>query len=149
MPLTPNGFTVLEPGSPALTTVTVAGAPFVVWKPAARAVRHLVTFLNAVEPVKEAGWDGGHAHRLQRGSSTKWSEHAAGTAIDWNASQHPMGVDGAPGWTADQERVIRRYLGTTVGKLWRWGADFSRPDSMHFELRSREMWDATDGWWKK
>lgn len=149
MPTTPNGFTVLDPGSPQLVTLDVHGRPFVVWKPAQRAVRHLVTFLHAVEPVTEAGWDGGHAKRPPRGSSTGWSEHAAGTALDWNASQHPRGAARDAGWTDDQVRVIRWYLQTTIGRLWRWGNDFrTTPDPMHFELRSKQLWDDTPGWWK-
>lgn len=148
MATTRAGFTVLDPKSDALTTIRVADVPIVCWKPAAKAVKHLATFLTAVEPIREAGWDGGYAHRLVRGSTSVWSEHAGAVAIDWNASQHPLGVAGEPGWTTDQERVIRWYLRTTIGRLWVWGADFRRPDSMHFQLRDRKLWDETAGWWK-
>jgi hypothetical protein len=150
MPTTPNGFTVLAPGSKDLGRIDVHGVPFVVWRPTLRIVKHLTTFLHSVEPVTEVGWDGGHAHRLIRGSKTQWSEHASGTAIDWNASQHPMGVDGTPGWSDDQERVIRWYLNTTVGQMWEWGADYKREDSMHFCLKSRAQWDRAvkaKMWW--
>ena len=149
MPKTANGFTVLEPTSPDLATITIGGTAVKVWRPAAKAFLELGRFLHAVEPITEPGWDGGYAHRLVRGSSTTWSEHAAGTALDWNASQHPMGVDGEPGWTRDQVRVIRWWLGRPLGRLFEWGADYKRPDSMHFCLRDRALWDATDGWWRK
>lgn len=147
--LTRNGFTVLDPGSPDLKRLEFKGVPIVVWRPAAKAVEHLVRFLDAVEPITEAGWDGGHSKRLVRGSKDAWSEHSSGTALDWNASQHPMGAAQYAGWTDDQVRVIRWYLNTTtMGKLWRWGADFGRPDPMHFELRSRTVWDNAEGWFK-
>ena len=152
MALTGNGFTVISEGSPTLVKFHVRTVPFVVAKPYLKAAQHLTKFLAAVEPVTEAGWDGGYAHRLVRGSTTTWSEHASGTAIDWNASQHPMGVKGEPGWTADQERVIRWYLATQIGQMWEWGADYSRPDSMHFCLKDRKVWDAavkSGQWWTK
>ena len=149
MATTPNGFTVLEPGSKDLARLDVHGVPFVVWRPAVPAFRHLTDFLHAVEPVTEPGWDGGYAHRLIRGSTDRWSEHASGTAIDWNASQHPMGVKGAPGWTPDQVRVIRWWLATPVGRLFRWGIDFSRPDGMHFEVRDKATWDRISKRWQK
>jgi hypothetical protein len=150
MPNTPNGFPVLEPDSPLLVTFKVADvAPFRVARLALPLVKHLTKYLHALEPVTEAGWDGGYAHRLRRGSTTSWSEHAAGTAIDWNASQHPMGAARYAGWDATQVRMIRWYLGTSAGRLWRWGADFDRPDSMHFELESYAAWKASEGWWKK
>lgn len=139
MPKTPNGYPVIAPGDvDELTTVLkVGGASFRVAKAHAASFKALLTFLDAVEPFAEPGWDGGYAHRLQRGSSTKWSEHAAGTAIDTNASQHPMGGARYGGWTADQVRVIRWYLKTSAhGRRMEWGADFDRPDPMHFQLKA-------------
>lgn len=149
MATTRNGFTVQPEGSKNLAKLDVDGVPFVMWKPTIKLVRHITTFLNAVEPVKEAGWDGGYAHRPVRGSNTTPSEHSAGTAFDWNASQHPRGGSRYGGWSTEQVRVIRWYLGTNPGKQWKWGADFTTTvDPMHFELRSKALWDETDDWWK-
>lgn len=144
MPKTRNGFDVQEPGSPNLDKFAYGGSTFVVWKPALSIVKHFANFLDSLEPAKETGWDGAYAHRKVRGSTTVWSEHAAGTAFDWNASQHPQGASRTAGWDAVQVRMIRWYLDETIrGKLWRWGADFTTtPDPMHFEIRSRTTWDA-------
>lgn len=141
--MTRNGFTVQVPGSANLTKFMMGPSTFVVWKPAVSIIRHFTNYLDAVEPVKENGWDGAYAHRKIAGT-TVWSEHAAGTAFDWNASQHPQDAARYAGWDATQVRMIRWYLDETVrGKLWRWGADFSTtPDPMHFELKSIESWNA-------
>lgn len=148
MEKTPNGFAVLEPGSRDLARLDVHGVPFIVWRPAVPAFKHLTDFLHAVEPVNEPGWDGGHAHRRVRGGSS-WSEHAGGVAIDWNASQHPMGAAPTAGWTPEQVRVIRWWLATPTGRLFRWGADFRRPDGMHFEVRDKATWDRISVRWTK
>lgn len=152
-PKTPNGFHVIPPGSTLLTSFQEEGITIVCWKDAKRVMAHLANFLNAVESIKEVGWDGGYSHRLIRGSSTQWSEHSAGTALDWNASQHARGGARYGGFTKTQVDVIRWYLSTEVGKMWKWGADFqTTPDPMHFELRSKATWDAAkaDGkWWTK
>lgn len=145
MATTPNGFPVLEPSSPLLTTITVGKSktPIRVAKPYAKAVKYLCDFLDALEPITEPGWDGGYAHRMVRGSTSAWSEHSAGGTVDWNASQHPMGVAGYPGWNVTQVEAIRWFLAhTSVGRLFEWGADYKRPDSMHFSLKDRVLWDA-------
>lgn len=63
------------------------------------------------------------------------SNHASGTAMDLNATRHPMHVPTARTFTPAQVRAIRHRL-----KLYRglidWGGDW-RPenaDAMHFEL---------------
>jgi hypothetical protein len=69
-------------------------------------------------------WDGCYNPRFQRGSTTKISEHAWGTAVDLNAAQNPLG--GKVTWTPAFVKVWRD-LG------WNCGADWtSRKDGMHF-----------------
>ncbi len=76
--------------------------------------------------------DWSYAERPVRGSTTTLSNHASGTAIDVNATRHPLGVRGT--FTDDQEAEIRRLL-TFYGDTIRWGGDYSsRPDEMHFEI---------------
>lgn len=144
---TPNGFLVQEPSSPALGVFVRQGVPFKVWAPALPAFQWLTTFLDAVEPVTEPGWDGGYAYRKVAGTQV-WSEHAAGTAIDWNASQHGRGGSATQGWTADQARVIRWMLTRTQnGSYFEWGGDWKNPDPMHFELKSLDKWNAPGNPW--
>lgn len=137
---TPNGFRVLEPGDTDLATFQLAGKTITCRRSARTLMRRLAEFLHAVEPITEPGWDGVYAYRPVRDGVAP-SEHAAGTALDWNASQHPRGGGRYEGWTDTQVRMIRWYLGhTAAGRCFRWGADFSTTvDSMHFEVRSPEV----------
>lgn len=76
--------------------------------------------------------DWGYAERPIRGSSTTLSNHASGTALDLNATQHPLGVYNT--FTPVEQRKIRRRLAVYGGAI-RWGGDYSgRPDDMHFEI---------------
>lgn len=147
MSLTRNGFTVQEPGSKHLATVTRAGVIFRVWAPAAPAFEWLTTFLHHIEPVTQAGWDGGYAHRLIAGTNV-WSEHAAGVAIDWNASQHPLGTPKHTGWDPGAVGAIEWMLTKTLkGSFFEWGGHWSRPDPMHFELKHIDKWRAENNPW--
>lgn len=76
--------------------------------------------------------DWGYAERPIRGSTTTLSNHASGTALDLNATRHPLGKRGT--FTAAQAAAIRDQLRTYDGCI-RWGGDYSgRPDEMHFEI---------------
>jgi peptidoglycan hydrolase-like protein with peptidoglycan-binding domain len=80
------------------------------------------------------GQCGGFNPRKIAGSSS-WSRHAPGVAIDLNWRVHPMGRKNTfpPAKRAKIRSLLDRYSyrGTRV---IRWGADFSRPDDMHFEI---------------
>lgn len=77
--------------------------------------------------------DWGYAERPIRGSSTTLSNHASGTAFDYNATQHPLGVTGT--WTRAQKRKINKELRTTYEHVIRWGENYNgRVDGMHFEI---------------
>lgn len=74
------------------------------------------------------GWN----YRLIRGSSTSYSNHASGTAIDLNAPKHPLGRSGT--FSAAKVAQIRAILKYCEGVV-RWGGDYSgRKDEMHFEI---------------
>lgn len=76
--------------------------------------------------------DWGYAERTIRGSSTTLSNHASGTAIDLNATRHPLGKQGT--FTAGQASRIRKELAKYEGAI-RWGGDYhGRKDEMHFEI---------------
>jgi hypothetical protein len=81
----------------------------------------------------EWGW----AWRPIRGQSSGFSNHAAGCAIDLNATRHPRGVRST--FTAAQKRAVRKILASTFDaqtgrNVVRWGEDYrTTVDGMHFE----------------
>ena len=83
-----------------------------------------------VEPIDVASsW--GWAYRPVRGHDEGLSNHASGTAIDLNATVHPLGSSG----TFTDEQVARlRTLLDEVAPVLAWGGDFDRPDEMHVEI---------------
>lgn len=90
-----------------------------------------VESLTAQPQRDEWGW----APRNIIGSSTI-SNHASGTAMDLNATRHPLGVPTMATFTPRQVRAIRRRLRLYRGCL-RWGGDFqTRPDAMHVEVNA-------------
>jgi hypothetical protein len=100
----------------------------------------LIAFAHAfhlrVEPLR-AGWCWGYAPRKIRGSVSRVSNHASGTAIDVNAPRHPLGARGT--FTAAQTAEIRRLVRLTGGAL-RWGGDYAgRADEMHLEVVTTDV----------
>ena len=106
---------------------------------AKKAAPLLVTFAaefhNHIEPIDEGQLDDwGYHFRNVRGSTDKLSNHASGTAIDLNATKHPLGRAGtfSPMQTVMIQALCKKYG-------LRWGGDFrSRPDEMHFEVSVNE-----------
>lgn len=90
--------------------------------------------------------DWAYAYRPIRGRLTGFSNHASGTAIDLNATQHPRGVQGT--FTRSQTRILRtilsRYVDPQTGRcVIRWGQDYVHDpehgryvDGMHFEINA-------------
>lgn len=87
-------------------------------------------FHKRVEPL-HAGWCWGWADRMVRGSTTKISNHASGTAMDLNAPNHPLGHRGTfTDKQVGQIRAILREAGVVT-----WGGNYTqRVDEMHFEI---------------
>jgi hypothetical protein len=88
-------------------------------------------FHELIEPIDEGTFDDwGYAFRMVRGSNDRLSCHSSGTAIDLNATKHPLGKAG----TFPAEKIpMLRALAKKYGL--KWGGDFkSRPDDMHFEV---------------
>lgn len=83
-----------------------------------------------VEPVDvDSSW--GWAYREVRGD-VSLSNHASGTSIDLNATEHPLGETGT--FTPAQVEAIRGIL-AEVAPVVAWGGDFDgRVDEMHFEI---------------
>jgi hypothetical protein len=133
MAQTPNGFTVLNKREDCVEyrikdglTLPLAGGDY-----GTVLVRFLLRFDRKVEPLRTDttfGW----AYRTNTNDPTVFSEHAAGTAVDCNSTDHPNGATGT--FTADQEEEVRKALDNLDGVL-KWGADFRNiKDPMHFEL---------------
>jgi hypothetical protein len=87
-------------------------------------------FHQHIEPIDEGGLDDwGYCFRNVRGSSDKLSNHSSGTAIDLNATKHPLGHANtfSPMQTVLIQALCKKYSLT-------WGGNFKRPDEMHFEI---------------
>lgn len=95
-------------------------------------------FDREVEDLDQGADDWGYAERPVRGG-TDLSNHASGTAIDGNATKHPLGTEPSANFTREQVDAIHRILAATRVprgvQVVRWGGDYSgRKDGMHFEL---------------
>lgn len=128
MVVSQNGWRVLDL-PPRATT------PYVTGRVRPGDVDTILTWLgeqfNArVEHIRK-DWSWGWAPRPVRGSAVIWSNHASGTANDFNAPAHPLGKRGT--FTPKQVKAIRAILDELVGVVV-WGGDWGRPDEMHFEI---------------
>lgn len=131
MALTRLGWDVLEPGSnrlkslPWITGKVRSGDAYTILNELGR------RFNNEVEKIRK-DWSWGYAKRPVRGASVA-SEHSAGTAVDFNAPAHGLGLSGT--FSGAQVKAIRRILADLDGAV-RWGGDYAgRKDEMHFELK--------------
>lgn len=80
-----------------------------------------------------SGWCWGWFVKPIEGSSTV-SNHASGTAVDFNAPANPMGVPTRQVLTAEQIAECHK-LEDESDNVLRWGGDYvSRPDAMHWEI---------------
>jgi hypothetical protein len=84
--------------------------------------------VEALKPGHCWGW----LVRKIEGSST-WSNHSSATAWDLNAPEHPMGLAPEKTMSPAQIEACHAIERASDGVL-RWGGDFSRPDSMHWEI---------------
>ena len=87
-------------------------------------------FNELIEPIEGGTFDDwGFAYRDVRGVVGKLSNHASGTAIDLNATKHPLGKVG----TFEASKVpMLKALAKKYGLTW--GGEWTRPDPMHFEI---------------
>jgi len=93
-------------------------------------------FDKLVEDIEQGILDDwGYAERPIRGG-TELSNHASGTAIDLNATSHPLTTDPPANYTRAEIDAIHAILARTQGCV-RWGGDYSgRKDGMHFEINN-------------
>jgi hypothetical protein len=88
-------------------------------------------FHAQVEPIDEGKLDDwAYCYRPVRGTTDRLSNHSSGTAIDLNASKHPLGKEHT--FTGIQEVKIKELV-KKYGL--RWGGSYkTRKDEMHFEI---------------
>lgn len=133
-----NGWPALAADSPKLHTWKIPGAGRIRLRngSAGFLLAHLALWFDqriedVDNPVLLDDW--GYAFRPVRGYTTTLSNHASGTAMDLNATRHPLGKAGTFD-RADRTlitRRVRRFFGHTI----RWGGTYTgRKDEMHFEI---------------
>ena len=87
-------------------------------------------FNKLIEPLDIGADDWGYCYRMVRGTTDKLSNHSSGTAIDLNATKHPLGKVGT--FEAGKVPMIRA-LAKKYGLTW--GGDYkNRKVEMHFEI---------------
>lgn len=76
------------------------------------------------------GWN----YRAITGQTSGYSNHASGTALDFNAPKHPYRAVNT--FSEPQRRAIREML-ASLGGVVRWGGDYTgNHDDMHFEINA-------------
>jgi D-alanyl-D-alanine carboxypeptidase len=88
-------------------------------------------FHGWVEPIDVGQLDDwGYAFRMTRGSDKVLSNHSSGTAVDLNATKHPLGKSNT--FTKEQTNTIQLLI---VKYGLSWGGNYKRrKDEMHFEI---------------
>ena len=88
-------------------------------------------FHETIEPIDKGTLDDwGYAFRMIRGSTDSLSNHSSGTAIDLNATKHPLGKENtfSPENAAKCIALAKKYG-------CKWGGTYrNRKDGMHFEI---------------
>lgn len=120
------------PGTKVVLPVNKAAAPLLLW---------VAEQFNLRVEKLHPEWCWGWADRLVRGSTTRTSNHASGTAIDLNAPKHPRGTAPTANFTKGQLSAIHAILAEVNEdqRMVDWGGDYriSPKDGMHFELSSQ------------
>lgn len=76
--------------------------------------------------------DWGYAYRPVRGQASGFSNHASGTAIDLNATKHPLGT---LTFSSVKRALLLALMKPRYAGVLRWGGTYSgRKDQMHVEI---------------
>ena len=131
-----NGWPVGYPGSTiGIGTYTVEGTSIrlqVRSGDVATVLMYLAGRFNREVEALRAGYCGGYEYRKNVNNPSVWSNHASGTAIDLNWSDHPNGAKGT--FTSSEVSAIRAIL-AYCGDVVYWGGDYrGTTDEMHFEI---------------
>lgn len=130
IPDSPAGRALLD-SDPLIRNVTIPngmrkGDVAVVFRWLAREYDRRVERLTAGECW---GW---FVKKIEGGVS--YSNHASGTAVDFNAPDNPMGTGTTPKSMTTEQIAECHALEAESGYVLRWGGDFSRNDPMHWEI---------------
>lgn len=141
-----NGWPVLDQSETFKWVLPIQGAPrHLILRPgnAGFVLAHFALWYHErVQELNEGIWDEwGWAARAIRGSNTI-SNHASGTAIDLNATKHPLGAVGTLKFLLKRgtrqelaEVRINRVLRGIYENVIRGGLNYSgRKDEMHYEI---------------
>jgi len=87
-------------------------------------------FNELIEPLEGGALDDwGYCYRDVRNVPGKLSNHSSGTAIDLNASKHPLkSINTFEVAKVPMLKALAKKYGLT------WGGEWTRPDPMHFEI---------------
>jgi len=110
-------------------------------RPALDALERALKKLKTAHPelYKMLGTEGGMCYRRVRGASTP-SNHAAGTAIDFNVGGVLPEMDTTPETPALIPNGFVILYGFLHGEGFAWGAGYrSRADSMHWEISDETL----------
>jgi len=89
-------------------------------------------FHALIEPIDGGALDDwGYCYRMVRGTTDKLSNHSSGTAIDLNATKHPLAKAGT--FPAEKVPMIKA-LAKKYGLTWGGADNWKRKDEMHFEV---------------
>ena len=89
-------------------------------------------FHELIEPLDHGALDDwGYCYRMVRGDAAKLSNHASGTAIDLNATKHPLSKIGT--FSAEKVPMIQA-LTKKYGLTWGGSENWKRKDEMHWEV---------------
>ena len=133
--VTQNGYPVLEKSDTVSWSVNGVGFRTAPGRPTKLLQEFVRWFDRNVEPVSRGpgdDWSWSPPRQNKLGPST--SNHASGTAVDLNATLHPLGESGT--FTPRQRALIREKVREYGGEL-RWGGDYSTPDDMLFEVQRK------------
>lgn len=141
MPVSQNGYSACD--ATLIRYRAVPGTGIGVWvrdgAPGDLLVHVAARWHREVEPLHPAGqtldcW--GYAPRMIRGSTTTWSNHSSGTALDLRADSHPLGAVGT--FRPAQVAAIHQIIADCRHAV-RWGGDYTgRKDEMHVEILADE-----------
>jgi len=123
----------LVPGTKVHMALLPAAAPVLLW--IGHQIDLRVADIDVTKGHREPD-DWGHAYRKTRGA-TSWSNHASGTAGDYNATSWPRGVSRMTPAQIRECRQIRDEINEAAGKtIIDWGGDYKHSplDQMHWEL---------------